>query len=221
MEGTYQPPRSTQPGGCGCPGPLALPGAGLTALVTGAGGNSTQPAHRFHPCRGLAIMPMNLSALTLWQSNELLGRGPRAGPAPGGLRPGPAPTASGEGLRSGVCPVAPYSSPPPWSRAHRAPALCHHPQAVHLLLQDQHIRLPTGRLLAERLQPVSAHLYLPAPHGQLRPGSPHRALVGPAPCATLTLLRRRECPALGAMPSLARCPSAAPALPHGLASRLR
>lgn len=39
----------------------------------------------------------------------------------------------------------------------RAPALCHHPQTMHLLLQEQHVRLPAGCLLAERLQPVSAH----------------------------------------------------------------
>lgn len=42
--------------------------------------------------------------------------------------------------------------------ARRASALCGHPQTVYLLLQEQHIRLPAGRLLAERLQPVSALL---------------------------------------------------------------
>lgn len=40
--------------------------------------------------------------------------------------------------------------------ARRAPALCHHPQALHLLLQEQHVRLAAGRLLPEWLQPVSA-----------------------------------------------------------------
>lgn len=56
------------------------------------------------------------------------------------------------GLRAWVCLVALVTL----CSARRAPALCHHPQALHLLLQEQHVRLATGRLLPEWLQPVSA-----------------------------------------------------------------
>uniref|UniRef100_A0A8D0XLS8 SH2 domain-containing protein n=1 Tax=Sus scrofa TaxID=9823 RepID=A0A8D0XLS8_PIG len=44
----------------------------------------------------------------------------------------------------------------PTAAAQMAPALCHHPQAMHLLLQEQHVCLPAGRLLPEWLQPGDA-----------------------------------------------------------------
>ncbi|XP_070647053.1 SH3 domain-binding protein 2 isoform X4 [Bos indicus] len=46
----------------------------------------------------------------------------------------------------------------PAAATQMAPALCGHPQTLYLLLQEQHIRLAAGRLLAEWLQPVSALL---------------------------------------------------------------
>lgn len=130
-----------------------------------AHGSSAQPPKSARAL-GLAT-PMNLSA---WDPQ----RTPREAPA---FQPSSLPCRSvGFKARTpaaqGLCPAAPHGSPrcPPTAR--RAPALRHHSQALYLLLQEQHLGLPAGRLLAERLQPVSAAcwgpgLWLDLPLGSL------------------------------------------------------
>lgn len=81
------------------------------------------------------------------------------------------PRASGEGPR--VEPTGGSVAHLCRSTVPRAPPLCDHPPALHILLQEQHVCLPAGRLLTERLQQVSAHLPVTTLPRQLLSLSPY------------------------------------------------
>lgn len=72
---------------------------------------------------------------------------------------------------------------------------------MHLLLQEQHLGVPSGRLLPERLQPVSATTSAGPPR-LVAPSAPQEPVAGLPLLPTHTLPRWLTSPALGTMSGL-------------------